>query len=242
MDTACRVPGVVRDVCCLGDPLVWAGEGLCPDRQVKKRLICDTSQDFSHPAEQRRLARSLNTVVNQERANDATWVCMDPSASYSSLILYCLLRFQIQILNPSTKYGSWFLLLFRSRLSKLWLLLLCLETQSLCAAADITAIELSRLFFLLHYTRLPLVLPPNSIHFFPPSASSHYTWSAAFFRCFQKMDQLFCWDLILSRTCGHVCLCMGPDVMLSSLGLSLLKQIYFYISIAGKVLIDVSCP
>lgn len=35
---------------------------------------------------------------------------------------------------------------------------------------------------------------------------------------------------------------MGPDVMLSSLGLSLLKQIYFYISIAGKVLIDVSCP
>lgn len=90
VDTACRVPGVVRDVCCLGDPLVWAGEGLCPDRQVKKRLICDTSQDFSHPAEQRRLARSLNTVVNQERANDATWVCMDPSASYSSLILYCL--------------------------------------------------------------------------------------------------------------------------------------------------------
>lgn len=138
--------------------------------------------------------------------------------------------------------GAVFFLLFRSRLSKLWLLLLCLETQGLCAAADITAIELSRPSFLLHYTRLPLVLPPNSIHFFPPSASSHYTWSAAFFRCFQKMDQLFCWDLILSRTCGHVCLCMGPDVMLSSLGLSLLKQIYFYISIAGKVLIDVSCP
>lgn len=40
MDTACRVPGVVRDVCCLGEPLVWAGEGLCPDWQVKKRLMC----------------------------------------------------------------------------------------------------------------------------------------------------------------------------------------------------------
>lgn len=91
VDTACRAPGVVRDVCCLGDPLMWAGEGLHPDWQVKKRLICDTSQDFSHPTEQRKLARSLNTVVNQEQANDAIWVCMDPNVLYSVLILYCLL-------------------------------------------------------------------------------------------------------------------------------------------------------
>ena len=48
----------------------WGG-GFVLTGGLRRVLICDTSLDFSRPAEQRRLSRSFNTVVNQKQANDA---------------------------------------------------------------------------------------------------------------------------------------------------------------------------
>lgn len=52
-------------------PSCRLGRGICSDWQVEERSVPDTSLDLSHPVGQRRLSRSLDTVVNQKQANHA---------------------------------------------------------------------------------------------------------------------------------------------------------------------------
>ena len=171
------------------------------------------------------------------------WVCADPNVLYHVLILCCLLWFQLQILHPSTKNGTCFSVVVQEKI--FWTLVtlpLPRGIGSLCFCRRYRH-RTEPPFFLPCYTKLPLVFPSSCIPCFLPLPLPMTLGVLLSFWCLQKTDEFFYWDLVLIRTCGHTCLCMGPHVMLCSmfLSLSLLEQICFYIWIAGKVLIGISC-
>lgn len=169
--TACSVPGVVRNISCLGDvppPSYGLGRGICSHWQIEKGFNIWHFTGLQSSCRERRLSSSFNTVVNQKQANDAMWVCMGPNVLYSVLILGCLLWFQLQILHPSTRDGSCVgFFLFRSRFFQTLIILsLPRGVGSLCCYRCYSHHRTEPPFFLPCYTKLLLVFPPNCMRYF----------------------------------------------------------------------------
>lgn len=98
------------------------------------------------------------------------WVCMDPSVLYSSLIPFCLLWSQLQILHPSPENESWIFFFFRTTFFQTLVTLpLPRCVGSLYCYRCYSHHRTEPPFFLPCYTKL-LLLSPNSICYFSSSS------------------------------------------------------------------------
>lgn len=95
------------------------------------------------------------------------WVCMDPSVLYSSLIPFCLLWSQLQILHPSTEKWKLNFFLFRTRFFQTLVTLpLPRGVGFLYCYRCYSHHRTEPPFFLPCYTELLLVFPSNNICYF----------------------------------------------------------------------------